>query len=85
MARINNDHTQTFEAGEFYFQQRNAGYADNDGKWVVSLMPEVYWSNVGVLRQRRPGKLVGVFATLGIAVDAAREAGRMPIVDEMVR
>lgn len=82
--RSNNEHTVTTGAGQFLLTQRNAGYVDNDGQWVVSQLPELYWSPIGVLRQRRPGTFLGVFATLDAANAAITAAEPQPIVDEML-
>ena len=83
--RINNDQTVKTEVGEFLVCQRNVGYAENDGYWVVTQLPELYWSNGGVLRQRRPEKFLGVFATPVDMVEAIDAATIQPIRDEMVR
>jgi hypothetical protein len=83
--RINNDQTVKTDAGEFYAEQRNAGFEPNDGAWVVTQLPELYWSGAGVLRQRRPEKFLGVFATPELAVAAIEGAELQPIEDRMVR
>jgi hypothetical protein len=82
--RINNDQTIKTPAGEFMAEQRNAGFADNDGAWIVSQLAELYWSEIGVLRRRRPGKFLGVFPTPEEAVKAIEAAELQPIQDQMV-
>lgn len=71
----NNERSVTTGVGAFLLGQRNAGYADNDGRWVVSQLPELYWSTAGVLRQRRPGVFLGVFDTEAAALTAIEGAG----------
>lgn len=83
--RINHDQTIKTGAGEFYANQRNEGYADNDGRWVVHQQPELYWSTAGVLRQRRPGAFLGIFDTTTQAEAAISAATQQPINDHMVR
>jgi hypothetical protein len=82
--RINNDQSFKTPAGEFLVVQRNGGYADNDGQWVVTQLPELYWSTGGVLRQRRPEKFLGVL-TKEEAVAAIESAELQPIMDKMIR
>jgi len=82
--RVNHDQTIRTEAGEFMAVQRNSGYADNDGAWVITQLPELYWSHIGTLRQRRPGAFVGVFATIEEAEAAIRSARLQPEQDENV-
>lgn len=72
--RINNDQTVTTETGRFLVEQRNEGFAENDGAWIVSQLPELYWGRCGVLRRRRPGKFLGVFSSTdeaSAAIDSA--------------
>ena len=83
--RINKDQTVTTSAGEFMIVQRNEGFAVNDGKWVVTQLPELYWSGIGVLRQRRAEQFIGVFGTPVDVVEAIEAAEAMPIDDRMVR
>lgn len=82
--RFNNDQTIKTEAGKFYVNQRLSGYAENDGKWVVEQLQELYWSPIGVLRRKRRGAFVGVFDTIKDAEDAIKSATLQPINDEMV-
>jgi hypothetical protein len=82
--RGNNERTVTTPAAEFLVGQRNAGYVDNDGRWVVSQLPELYWSPGGWLRQRRPGAFLGVFGTEALALAAIEAAERQPERDEWV-
>lgn len=66
---INQDATIQSSAGSFLIEQRNAGFAVNDGKWIVQRLPELYWSH-GTLYQRRAGEFVGTFDTRAAAVAA---------------
>lgn len=68
----------TTDVGEFMLEQRNIGFEPNDGKWVVTQLPGLFWSEIGVLYQRRPGAFLGVFDTLELAYKAAYEAERQP-------
>jgi hypothetical protein len=81
--RINNDQTIKTSVGEFMVVQRNAGYADNDGHWTVTQLAELYWSPIGVLRQRRPGLFLGVFDTPAAAMASIEDAVPQPIDDKM--
>jgi hypothetical protein len=81
---FNHDHTVKTEAGEFMLIQRNAGYADNDGRWVVSQLAELYWSGGGALRQRRAGRFLGAFDTLELAMAAVAAAELQPVDDKML-
>lgn len=83
-APSNNRHSVKTDVAEFMIEQRNAGFADNDGRWILSQLPELFWSNIGTLRRRRAGRFLGVFddmAAINLAVAAAE---LMPEVDEMV-
>ena len=80
----NNCQTVTTAAGEFMIEQRNVGFADNDGRWIVSQLPELYWSNIGVLRQRRPGAFLGVFEDRAAADAAIATAAPLPEHDKAV-
>lgn len=82
--RINNDQTIRTDAGEFMIVQRNAGFAENDGYWVVTLLPGIYWSRGGVLRQRHAGYFLGVFRTDRAVADAITLAEPVPLADRMV-
>lgn len=82
--RSNNERSITTEAAAFLIAQRNAGYADNDGRWIVSQLPELYWSTGGVLRSRRPGAFLGVFDTEAAALAAIEGAGALSEVDRWV-
>jgi hypothetical protein len=82
--RINKDQTIKTEAGEFYICQRNEGFALNDGQWVVTQLPELYWGAAGVLRQRRSEKFLGIFLTPVDVVEAIEAAELQPIEDKMV-
>lgn len=83
--RANNDQTIEAAAGRFMVMQRNIGYVDNDGRWTVELLPELYWSKAGILRRRRPGSFVGVFDSTDEALVAIKETELPEIKDEMVR
>lgn len=80
----NNETSVKTAAGEFMLTQRNAGFTDNDGKWIVSQLPELYWSSIGFLRQRRPGALLGIFDTQAEAYAAVAAAAPAPVRDEAV-
>jgi hypothetical protein len=82
--RSNSERTVTTPVAEFLMGQRNAGYADNDGRWVVHQLPELYWSAIGVLRRRRPGVFLGVFDNEAAALAAIEAAERQPERDESV-
>jgi len=82
---INHTETVTTETARFMIEQRNAGFADNDGRWVVSQMAELYWGVGGVLRERRPGTFLGVFDNRASVDAAIAEATTLPIDDRMVR
>lgn len=83
--RVNKDQTVKTDAGEFMIVQRNEGFDRNDHQWVVTQLAELYWSNIGVLRQRRPEKFLGVFPSLVDMVEAIEAAELQPIKDKMVR
>ena len=70
----NNRHCVKTEAAEFMLEQRNVGFADNDGQWIVSQLPELFWNGIGVLTQRRPGAFLGVFADKAAADKAVADA-----------
>lgn len=82
--RGNNERSIVTTAAEFLLRQRNVGYADNDGRWLVDQLPELYWSAGGVLRRRRPGAFLGVFDTEDAALAAIEAAGEQPERDEWV-
>jgi hypothetical protein len=83
-APSNNRRSIKTSVAEFMIEQRNAGFADNDGRWVVSQLPELFWSNIGTLRTRRAGRFLGVFDDM-TAVDAAIAAAQpMPEIDTPV-
>ncbi len=71
--RYNNDQTITYGGAEFYAEQRNAGFADNDGSWVITLHAQNVWTTGGVLCEARPGRHVGVFTTIAAADRAIRD------------
>jgi hypothetical protein len=81
----NNKRSVATDAGEFLIEQRNVGYEPNDGKWLVSQLPELYWTGYGFLRQRRSGKFLGVFDTLSDANTAIENATVQPVDDEAIR
>ncbi|SCL32961.1 hypothetical protein GA0070616_4600 [Micromonospora nigra] len=80
----NHEDTITTDAAEFAIAQRNIGFADNDGRWIVSQLPDLYWSPIGVLRQRRPGAFLGAFDTREVAEAAISAAQPLPEQDAMV-
>jgi hypothetical protein len=79
--RFNNDQTVETEVGTFYVEQRNAGFEPNDGAWIVTQLPELYWTTYGTLRRRRPVKRLGVFADIADAVEAIEAAEPQPVDD----
>lgn len=82
--RINRDETVTTSVGQFSLIQRNSGYADNDGRWLVHQYADLYWSPIGTLRQRRAGRFLGVFDTETEAREATAAAEAVPLDDKMV-
>lgn len=82
--RINNDQTVTTPAGTFYAEQRNCGFVDNDGAWIITQLPELYWSEGGCLRRRRPGRRVGIFPDATTAAEAIEASEQQPVADQMV-
>ncbi len=80
----NNARTMTTTVGRFALEQRNVGFFPNDGKWIASQYPELYWSSIGTLRRRRAGRFLGVFATEADALAAIEAADLMPEIDEAV-
>jgi len=82
--RSNNERSVKTSVADFLIGQRNAGYADNDGRWIVHQLPELYWSPGGVLRRRRPGAYLGAFDTEAAALAAIEAAEAQPERDEWV-
>ena len=80
------NHKASIEANglKFLIEQRNIGFADNDGRWNVVQLAELYWSGIGVLRQRRPGAFLGVFDDMDAVHAAIAAAAPQPERDEMV-
>lgn len=74
------NHDQSFktEAGEFLVEQRNMGYAENDGKWIVNQLSDLYWDRWGYLTKRRQGIFLGIFDTMEQAEEAIRNAKLLP-------
>lgn len=73
--KSNNLQTVVTEVGEFSVEQRNAGFASNDGRWSVHQYADLYWSSIGILTERRPSKFLGVFDTIAdviVAIEAAK-------------
>jgi hypothetical protein len=58
------------DVAEFMITQRNVGFADNDGQWIVTQLAEFEYNHLGTLYKIRGGKFLGAFADL----DAARAA-----------
>lgn len=73
------------DVASFMIEQRNVGFADNDGRWIAEQLAELYWSGIGVLRQKRAGTFLGVYDTRESAVAACHAALAQPVQDEMVR
>jgi hypothetical protein len=80
----NNKSTIEANGSTFMIEQRNAGFAHNDGQWIVSQLAELYWSPIGVMRRRRPGAFLGVFADMAAVEAAIAAAAPQPECDEMV-
>ncbi len=78
----NNDQTIKTHVAEFLVVQRNVGFIDNDGLWLVSQLPELYWTTTGGLRQRRPGKFLGAFLEPEAALEVILCADPQPIEDK---
>ncbi len=74
----NHDQDITTETGGFYVCQRNVGFADNDGHWLVTQAADLYWAPGGYLTRRRDSRFLGDFATTAEAEAAINAAGRMP-------
>lgn len=66
------------DAGEFLYNQRNVGYWENDGKWIVNQLPDLYWDKWGYLAKRREGRTLGLFDTKEAAEAAIKSAEAMP-------
>lgn len=73
----NEAHVKT-EAGEFLYSQRNVGYWENDGRWIVNQLSELYWDGYGYLTQKREGILLGIYDTKEEAEEAIRSATQLP-------
>lgn len=80
----NHKHSVTVNGLTFLVEQRNIGFADNDGRWIVSQLAELYWSSIGVMRQRRPGAFLGVFDDMDAVNAAIATASPRPVDDQMV-
>lgn len=80
-SRGNQDQTITREIEgvrvQFLVEQRNHGFAKNDGAWIVSQLPELVW-RTGVLNERRPGKFLGAAGTVEEAEALIYEAVLLP-------
>lgn len=74
----NNEEWRTTDAGRFCLTQRNAGYADNDGRWVVSQVGEHEYDHLGTLYRTREGKVLGVFDSKETALAAVQTATQLP-------
>ena len=77
-----NRRTFTTDAGRFMIERRNAGFADNDGRWIISQLPEYRWTFGGELRKCRHGAFLGSFDTEADAVAAAESAEQLPETNE---
>lgn len=88
--RGNQDQTVTREIEgvtvEFMVEQRNHGFAKNDGAWIVTQLQELVW-RTGVLHERRPAKFLGVADTVEAAEALIQGATLQPAWDQdrMVR
>jgi hypothetical protein len=72
--RINKDQTVKTDAGEFYVCQRNEGFVNNDGRWLVKLLPNFEWSPGGAYIETRPGRDLGNFLTPVDVIEAIESA-----------
>jgi hypothetical protein len=81
------NHKQTIktDVGEFLIEQRDAGFVDNDGQWIVTQLPELYWSSIGILHQRRPATFLGVFRDRAAVDEAISRAAPQPEHDQAVK
>ena len=77
----NNKRTVETPTITFFVEQRNFGFAENDGRWLLTQLPELYWSAGGCLRQRRPGTFLGVFDDMAAVETAIANAPVQPIED----
>lgn len=66
----NNNATFSTEIGRFMIEQRNVGYSTNDGRWLLTLLPEHSFGANGRMVQRRPGQFLGGYDSLTLAVEA---------------
>ena len=66
----NNNVTLSTEIGRFMIEQRNVGYSTNDGRWLLTLLPEHSFGTNGRMIQRRPGQFLGGYDSLTAAVGA---------------
>ncbi len=73
----NNRSSYSNNTGAFQIEQRNAGFVQNDGRWIAHQDGEYYWS-AGLLKRRRAGRHLGDFATREAAIAACDAAERMP-------
>jgi hypothetical protein len=83
-APSNNRRSIKTGVAEFMIEQRNAGFADNDGRWIISQLPELFWSNIGTLRTRRAGRFLGVFDDMAAVDNAIAAAQQAPEIDTPV-
>jgi hypothetical protein len=83
-AQFNNLQTITTSAGDFAVEQRNAGFAENDGRWIVTHLGDLYWRH-GELHRRARSVFLGVFDTTADADAAIRNAQPLPEDDHAVR
>ena len=72
----------TISTGTFMVERRVAGFVENDGRWILTHLPETRWTTSGELRISRQGLFVGVFDTEADAERAARFATQQPACDE---
>lgn len=66
------------EIGTFSLEQKNCGFAVNTGEWIVTQYQETFWSLGGILKERRPAKFLGTFATEALAREAIATAELQP-------
>lgn len=82
-SQINNLQSVTTDAGEFAIEQRNCGFVNDDGHWLVTQMGELYWS-FGELRRKARSVFLGAFPTIPEAETAIRNAQPLVADDHAV-
>jgi hypothetical protein len=78
----NNERYLQTDAGEFLMNQRNVGYWENDGRWIVRQLADLYWDGYGYLTKRREGLSIGPFDTEEEALTAIASAEIRPELEQ---